>query len=434
MIKKLFLSILFTLVLSGSASASIIELKKCIMGQNNYPEFKKADWKFLDYDKRNNILYKFYDKPKKDKHGQWNLVDERSSGELTGYSKKDIKELINDGYTKLTYAEKHLYSINTNNSTITNLFAYSDEYWKYKQEYMARFKKLEPNRLKNEYTKTMYKYFYKQKKTQIEKYNIVEFFDNKIIAEKKGQSGIYPDGRESILIDLEKLTVASSLKKYLFNDFQLNFKVCTTDNDSGGSSGGSSGTAFFVSNKGHLLTNNHVVDGCEVSKITYQDKDYDTQLLATDKTLDLALLKADLRNKSYLNFSGDDAKKMQKIYVGGYPLGKGLSDDLKISSGIVSSLKGFEDNSNEIQIDAAINPGNSGGPIINEDGELVAIAVSGLAKDKTEGINFGIKASAAERFLKSNDLKANLSFFPSSKKNEELLEILEGATVYTYCN
>jgi serine protease Do len=214
----------------------------------------------------------------------------------------------------------------------------------------------------------------------------------------------------------------------------LNFKVCTTDNDSGGSSGGSSGTAFFVSNKGHLLTNNHVVDGCEVSKITYQDKDYDTQLLATDKTLDLALLKADLRNKSYLNFSGDDAKKMQKIYVGGYPLGKGLSDDLKISSGIVSSLKGFEDNSNEIQIDAAINPGNSGGPIINEDGELVAIAVSGLAKDKTEGINFGIKASAAERFLKSNDLKANLSFFPSSKKNEELLEILEGATVYTYCN
>ena len=168
----------------------------------------------------------------------------------------------------------------------------------------------------------------------------------------------------------------------------------------------SSGTAFFVSNEGHLLTNNHVVDGCKVSKITYQDKDYDTQLLATDKTLDLALLKADLRNKSYLNFSGDEAKKMQKIFVGGYPLGKGLSDDLKISSGIVSSLKGFEDNSNEIQIDAAINPGNSGGPIINEDGELVAIAVSGMSKDKTEGINFGIKVSAAERFL--NKKKSNV--------------------------
>ena len=206
------------------------------------------------------------------------------------------------------------------------------------------------------------------------------------------------------------------------------------DLNTSGDASGSSGTAFFVSNKGHLLTNNHVIEGCSVSKITYKNKDYDTKLLATDKTLDLALLKANLRNKSYIDFAGDEAKKMQKIYVGGYPLGKGLSDDLKISSGIVSSLKGFDDNSNEIQIDAAINPGNSGGPIINEDGELVAIAVSGLAKDQTEGINFGIKASAAERFLKSNKLKANKSLYSSSKNNDRLLQILEEATVYTYCN
>ena len=124
--------------------------------------------------------------------------------------------------------------------------------------------------------------------------------------------------------------------------------------------------------------------------------------MATDKNLDLALLKAEINPKSYLNFSKDGANKLNKIYVAGYPLGKGLSDDLKITSGIVSSLKGLDDNSNEIQIDAPINPGNSGGPIINENGNLVAIAVSGLAKDRTEGINFGIKSTAAELFLKSN--------------------------------
>ena len=67
-----------------------------------------------------------------------------------------------------------------------------------------------------------------------------------------------------------------------------------------------------------------------------------------------------------------EIKKLNKVYVAGYPLGKGLSDDLKISSGIISSLKGFKDNSNEIQVDAPINPGNSGGPIINENGDLVA--------------------------------------------------------------
>ena len=92
------------------------------------------------------------------------------------------------------------------------------------------------------------------------------------------------------------------------------------------------------------------------------------------------------------------------------------------------------DNSNEIQIDAPINPGNSGGPIINENGDLVAIAVSGLAKDQTEGINFGIKSSAAELFLKSNKVSPNKSLYSRTKNNDVLLEILEEGTVYTYCD
>ena len=202
------------------------------------------------------------------------------------------------------------------------------------------------------------------------------------------------------------------------------------DNDEGGSSG----TAFFINKKGYLLTNNHVVEGCTLSKISYKNKDYDTKLIATDKTLDLALLKSELKPKTFFNFSKDETKKLNTIYVAGYPLGKGLSDDLKISSGIVSSLKGFEDNSNEIQIDAPINSGNSGGPIINENGDLIAIAVSGMAKDQTEGINFGIKSSAAERFLKSNNIDINKSLYSRSKNKEQLRNILEEGTVYTYCN
>ena len=197
---------------------------------------------------------------------------------------------------------------------------------------------------------------------------------------------------------------------------------------------GSSGTAFFINGRGNLLTNNHVVEGCKLSKISYKNKDYEAKLIATDKTLDLALLKVDVKPKTFFTFSKDEAKKLNKVYVAGYPLGKGLSDDLKISSGIVSSLKGFEDNSNEIQIDAPINPGNSGGPIINENGDLIAIAVSGMAKDQTEGINFGIKSSAAEIFLRSNNISLKKSMYGGVKENDKLLEILEEGTVYTYCD
>ena len=217
-------------------------------------------------------------------------------------------------------------------------------------------------------------------------------------------------------------------KPFIVHKYQDCLEIGANDADQAGSSG----TAFFINKKGYLLTNNHVVEGCTLSKISYKNKDYDTKLIATDKTLDLALLKAELNPKTFINFSNDEAKKLNKVYVAGYPLGKGLSDDLKISSGIVSSIKGFEDNSNEIQIDAPINPGNSGGPIINENGDLIAIAVAGMTE--AQNINFGIKSSAAERFLKSNNINVDKSSFSRSKNNEQLRNILEEGTVYTYCD
>ena len=230
----------------------------------------------------------------------------------------------------------------------------------------------------------------------------------------------------------QRIFESSNTVFYMKNDYKI---ICNNiSSDIAGEVGGSSGTAFFINNKGYLLTNNHVVEGCSLSKITYKNKDYETKLIATDQTLDLALLKTEIKPKSYFAFAKDEAKKLNKVYVAGYPLGNGLSDDLKISSGIVSSLKGFEDNSNEIQIDAPINPGNSGGPIINENANLVAIAVSGLAKDQTEGINFGIKSSAAETFLKANNINPKKSMYSGIKENDKLLEILEEGTVYTYCN
>ena len=116
----------------------------------------------------------------------------------------------------------------------------------------------------------------------------------------------------------------------------------------------------------------------------FKDKSIDAQLIAIDQSLDLALLKTDVRPKEFLNLSDDPPKKLQKIYVAGYPFGKGLSDDLKFTQGIISSVKGFADNSNQIQIDAAINSGNSGGPIVNEDGDLIAVAVSGFDKSASE--------------------------------------------------
>jgi S1-C subfamily serine protease len=196
-----------------------------------------------------------------------------------------------------------------------------------------------------------------------------------------------------------------------------------------------SGSGFFINNKGYFITNNHVVDGCTQSKITFKEESIDAELIATDQNLDLALLRAKIKPKGFLNLSDDPPEKLQKIYVAGYPFGKGLSDDLKFTQGIISAVKGYADNSNQIQIDAAINSGNSGGPIVDEDGSLIAVAVSGLDKSASEGIGFGIKASSLRNFLDVNDIDYStpgiLNFGMNANK---LNNLLEKSTVYTFCN
>ena len=118
--------------------------------------------------------------------------------------------------------------------------------------------------------------------------------------------------------------------------------------------------------------------------------------------------------------------------MAGFPLGKSLSDDLKFTQGIVSSLKGFENNTNQIQIDAALNPGNSGGPIVNTNGELLAVAVSGLTE--SQNINFGIKSKSVKDFLEVNFFSPAIGSMNYGMNNKKLLKLLEESTGYIYCN
>jgi S1-C subfamily serine protease len=196
---------------------------------------------------------------------------------------------------------------------------------------------------------------------------------------------------------------------------------------------GSSGSAFFVTQKGHIVTNYHVVKGCNTNpKIKYKNKDIDTKIIAKDQLLDLALLKADLTNTKFITLADEKPKKLQRIIASGYPFGEYISDDLKFTSGIVSSLKGPRDDSTLVQVDAALNPGNSGGPIVDEEsGELVAVSVMGMKKSISEGQNFGIKTNSVKNFLDANQVKIPSSW--GSFKKVDVAKLLEDSTLYTYC-
>jgi S1-C subfamily serine protease len=193
------------------------------------------------------------------------------------------------------------------------------------------------------------------------------------------------------------------------------------------------GTGFFVSDKGHIVTNAHVVKDSSNIKFMYKDEEIEAKLIASDNQLDLALLKAKIKNKYHIKFSNKSPQKAQNILVAGYPFGKALSDDLKITGGIINSLKGIRNNTSMLQVDATMLPGNSGGPIVDKaSGSLVAVSVQSLSKEFTkqhfgvasENTNYGIKSSQVRDFLEANNLKVSMN------KSKFKLSELENSTVF----
>ena len=173
-----------------------------------------------------------------------------------------------------------------------------------------------------------------------------------------------------------------------------------------------SGSGFFVSNRGHVVSNDHVVGICRKMLTIKDGKDFFLDIIATDQVNDLGLLKTNFSNKSFLSIKIEGPEMGEDIVAFGYPLSGNLSDSIKLTRGIVSSLSGPDNNYSEIQIDAAIQPGNSGGPVLNMEGKVIGVASAGLNKlymlEKQqyipENVNFAVASPTLSNFLRVNGI------------------------------
>ena len=194
----------------------------------------------------------------------------------------------------------------------------------------------------------------------------------------------------------------------------------------------SSGTGFFVTKNGHMVTNNHVIDSCSNVKVIHNGKEFESDVLAVDKMNDLAIIKANISPKKVFTIAGDDASLLEEVIVAGYPLGKKISASIKATSGTITALAGLGDNYSEFQTDAALNSGNSGGPIVNTKGNVVGVAVSKWQEEGVESFNFGIKSSVLKIFAKANKIRfLQPNYKEMSKK--DLGDLISNATVYVEC-
>ena len=202
----------------------------------------------------------------------------------------------------------------------------------------------------------------------------------------------------------------------------------------------SSGSGFSVSPDGHIITNNHVIEGCAEVHIHTNGKAYPASIVTFDPRNDLALLKADFTPEVVFPLSNRRPELLQDIYVAGYPFGMGISSSVKVTKGIISSLTGVGNNFSEMQIDAALQSGNSGGPILDEQGNVVGVAVAKLDLQYTmenfgsipENTNFGIKSSVVGGILDSNGVSS-----PSANDSEmsktDLGVMISKGTYYISC-
>ena len=159
--------------------------------------------------------------------------------------------------------------------------------------------------------------------------------------------------------------------------------------------------------KGHILTNNHVVDDAnEIKVILFDKRELEAEILGTDPLSDLAVLKVDADDLEQATMGDSDNLEIGEWVIAiGSPFGLHLNHT--VTCGIVSakgrsdviSRANFE---NFIQHDAAINPGNSGGALFDLNGDLIgintAIATDGFSKSNA-GVGFAIPINQAKRVM-----------------------------------
>jgi serine protease Do len=163
------------------------------------------------------------------------------------------------------------------------------------------------------------------------------------------------------------------------------------------------GTGFFISADGYILTNNHIVENAQKTKVfTAQGEEYVAKVIGTDPRTDVALIKIEAKNNPFADL-GDSSK----VQVGEWVLaiGNPLGMEHTVTAGIVSA-KGrqldLDVNSYEdfIQTDAAINRGNSGGPLVNMKGEVIGINSNILTPTGGNiGIGFAIPSDMAKKVV-----------------------------------
>jgi S1-C subfamily serine protease len=202
------------------------------------------------------------------------------------------------------------------------------------------------------------------------------------------------------------------------------------------------GSGFFITKAGHILTNHHVINQCGSIKIVKRGIVFDAVLVGSDPVNDLAVLKITENVSDIASFrSGKGIRVGDDIVVIGYPLIEALGSNIKVTKGNVSALTGINNDVTNMQITAPIQLGNSGGPLLDSSGNVVGIvssklneiAVAQVTGSLSQNVNFAIKSSTAQTFLDVNRIDYEVNESINKLETADNVEIAEKFTTLIQC-
>ena len=201
----------------------------------------------------------------------------------------------------------------------------------------------------------------------------------------------------------------------------------------------SSGSGFFVSTEGHIVTNAHVVEGCTYVR---SSRGGEIRRVAIDEASDLALYLASERSPvAALIRGGKGPRAGEAVVAIGFPFKGLLSSDPIVTTGTISALAGIGNDRRTIQITAPVQPGNSGGPLLGENGSVVGVVVGKLdalkmvevTGDIPQNVNFAVSLGTLQSFLNAQGVPYVLDDTARTKTPADIAADASRHTVLLEC-
>lgn len=190
-------------------------------------------------------------------------------------------------------------------------------------------------------------------------------------------------------------------------------KTYTTYNNYWGQpiSGQGSGSGIIFREDGYIVTNYHVIENASSVSVTLGDgNEYEAQIVGSDSSSDLAVLKIDKTGLPAAQFGDSDELQVGELVVAiGNPLGYENTVTDGIVSGLNRQLTNYTDTMTLIQTNASINSGNSGGALVNSKGEVIGINSAKLVASNAEGMGFALSINEVKPILEELVSKGHVS-------------------------